>query len=1072
MSSQLSDEKNPDLQNRKSQDDGNDVFSQGSQDEGDRDKPETEQEISVEQSDEKQVEEMNALHQEKEKEQVLQDLESDSLSHSNAEKMSDRDRSVDELNSIIEEKENNDNNGENFAFEENDNKEGENYDNASELDLKVNAIHAENEQKCADAFVEEKLPALPKDETFNDIAFKEETPPTETKNTNEVETLVGNAQRSDTESNEGGDKESGQHGEIIETRDIKDNDNKNSSTDKKEDELIKIEPELEVKGESKMESQSESELKLKSEMEMESEMEPESGPEKELDEQGLNQKSIPEDNGSEKINHFNEPSDNTAITTTLNGEIVNHPDSIGKKYDLGKSSIDDMDVDMHIETSEENKEEKEKEKEKEKENEKEKEKEKDDDDDNDDEAFADAKGSQKYEMEELRQEAGEDEILKQIQVDDPSFDAGLAIDDKLKEESNAEDNTAKKVSQDADLNNEEPSSQTHRNEPTTQSNSVNIVSQVKQEPDDQPSLNMSAKETATATTTGGGATKPEPTKEAKSMSMETDDIEVQVEDEDEESEEEVIEDNTEEPAKEAPKYKQTHLIVIPSYASWFNMKKIHKIEKESLPEFFDSTHPSKSPKLYANYRNFMINAYRLNPNEFLTLTSCRRNLVGDVGTLMRVHRFLNKWGLINYQVRPQFKPGYALEKAPNGSSVELPYTGDYHVKFDTPRGLFPFDTSRIPPERVDVSKLRKLLQINNSHTSPTMSDNNGENRKHSATDDIPDDVKQPLKKKKKKQDDDGWTVDEYSKLVNAVKTYKNDWYQIADAVGSNKTPQQCVLKFLKMPLEDKFDPARYDVKAIAELLKFSSNYPVNSVDNPVLANLVFMTRIVDSEVAKVASEAASKAMDESMKQKVTEVYGDKEEKKASEGESTTGNKDTILEQNGHRGRDPDEKDAMAATFGIVGARSHLFACYEEREMNKISANIINHELAKVETKLSKIEELEKIYERERQNLAKQVESNFMDRLALTKSTIGVIKKLEEACNLLESRSEGKPDEVRSLIDDAKVLLYKPTKQSLEEIHTKSSDDTSLVSKSNADYQNDDYKPLSLTSPQTFRVWAP
>ena len=39
---------------------------------------------------------------------------------------------------------------------------------------------------------------------------------------------------------------------------------------------------------------------------------------------------------------------------------------------------------------------------------------------------------------------------------------------------------------------------------------------------------------------------------------------------------------------------------------------------------------------------------------------------------------------------------------PNGQSMDLPYTGDYHVKFDTPRGLFPFDTSRIPVERVDV----------------------------------------------------------------------------------------------------------------------------------------------------------------------------------------------------------------------------------------------------------------------------------------------------------------------------------------------------------------------------------
>lgn len=118
------------------------------------------------------------------------------------------------------------------------------------------------------------------------------------------------------------------------------------------------------------------------------------------------------------------------------------------------------------------------------------------------------------------------------------------------------------------------------------------------------------------------------------------------------------------------------------------MKKIHQIEQESLPEFFGSKHPSKSPKIYVNYRNFMINAYRLNPNEFLTLTSCRRNLVGDVGTLMRVHRFLNKWGLINYQVKPQFKPGYAVEKLPNGQLVGLPYTGDFHVKYDTLEDYF------------------------------------------------------------------------------------------------------------------------------------------------------------------------------------------------------------------------------------------------------------------------------------------------------------------------------------------------------------------------------------------------
>jgi SWI/SNF related-matrix-associated actin-dependent regulator of chromatin subfamily C len=46
----------------------------------------------------------------------------------------------------------------------------------------------------------------------------------------------------------------------------------------------------------------------------------------------------------------------------------------------------------------------------------------------------------------------------------------------------------------------------------------------------------------------------------------------------------------------------------------------------------------------------MVNTYRLNPGEYLTVTACRRNLAGDVGAIMRVHGFLEQWGLINYQV--------------------------------------------------------------------------------------------------------------------------------------------------------------------------------------------------------------------------------------------------------------------------------------------------------------------------------------------------------------------------------------------------------------------------------------
>ena len=95
---------------------------------------------------------------------------------------------------------------------------------------------------------------------------------------------------------------------------------------------------------------------------------------------------------------------------------------------------------------------------------------------------------------------------------------------------------------------------------------------------------------------------------------------------------------------------QTHSIILPSYSTWFDMHTIHNIEKKSLAEFFNGRNRSKTPAVYKDYRDFMINTYRLNPIEYLTVTACRRNLAGDVCAIMRVHSFLEQWGLINYQV--------------------------------------------------------------------------------------------------------------------------------------------------------------------------------------------------------------------------------------------------------------------------------------------------------------------------------------------------------------------------------------------------------------------------------------
>ncbi|RCI10996.1 hypothetical protein L249_5415 [Ophiocordyceps polyrhachis-furcata BCC 54312] len=140
---------------------------------------------------------------------------------------------------------------------------------------------------------------------------------------------------------------------------------------------------------------------------------------------------------------------------------------------------------------------------------------------------------------------------------------------------------------------------------------------------------------------------------------------------------------------------QTHAIVLPSYSTWFDMNVIHDIERKAMAEFFNSRNRSKTPSVYKDYRDFMINTYRLNPAEYLTVTACRRNLAGDVCAIMRVHAFVEQWGLINYQVI-SVTISYDVDSEQRPSHVGPPFTGHFKIICDTPRGLQTWQPSADP----------------------------------------------------------------------------------------------------------------------------------------------------------------------------------------------------------------------------------------------------------------------------------------------------------------------------------------------------------------------------------------
>ncbi|KAG6849969.1 hypothetical protein H0H93_003158 [Arthromyces matolae] len=502
---------------------------------------------------------------------------------------------------------------------------------------------------------------------------------------------------------------------------------------------------------------------------------------------------------------------------------------------------------------------------------------------------------------------------------------------------------------------------------------------------------------------------------------------------------------------------QTHEVIIPSYSAWFNMAQIHAVEQRALPEFFNSRNRSKTPAIYKDYRDFMINTYRLRPTEYLTVTACRRNLAGDVCAIMRVHAFLEQWGLINYQVDPESRP----------ASLAPPFTGHFRIILDTPRGLQSMHpgtrpthpsvangassgpASAIPASlelrnniyqttskaskqlsSSEASSLANTAATNGSATSPSYScDTCGADctsvRYHS------------LKDKKYtlcspcyldgrfpstmfsgdfvKLTQTGtvtpfggaadWTDEETLRLLEGIEMYDDDWTKIEEHVGTRNS-QQCIQRFLELPIEDPYLHSEGDMGA----LRFG-RIPFEHADNPVMSVVAFLAGVVGPSVAAEAAKTALGALtkDEEVSDEKTgsgeAVNGGEEGEKdddkmdedavdedvAAKAESATpAPSSAIINGSGKSApKIPHSKVARAAGLALNASAkaAQSLADAEDAHIKSSLAQLIKLTLTKLDVKMQAFEELEAVLEDERKSLEGE-------RLKLVAERTGLIKTLE------------------------------------------------------------------------------
>ena len=124
-------------------------------------------------------------------------------------------------------------------------------------------------------------------------------------------------------------------------------------------------------------------------------------------------------------------------------------------------------------------------------------------------------------------------------------------------------------------------------------------------------------------------------------------------------------------------------------------------------------------------------------------------MAGDVCAIMRVHAFLEQWGLINYQVDIDARP----------TVMGPPPTSHFHILADTPAGLQPINHTKTP----QPSAARTMMDLDGKRvdkTAAAASDKDG-----AAGKDKEDKKSEEGSKKMEIGTDFGLKTDQYDKRV-------------------------------------------------------------------------------------------------------------------------------------------------------------------------------------------------------------------------------------------------------------------------------------------------------------------
>lgn len=285
--------------------------------------------------------------------------------------------------------------------------------------------------------------------------------------------------------------------------------------------------------------------------------------------------------------------------------------------------------------------------------------------------------------------------------------------------------------------------------------------------------------------------------------------------------------------------------------------------------------------------------------------------------------------------------------------------------------------------------------------------------------------------------DRDWDEESVKKLLEGIQKFQTDWLRVAQYVG-NKTPEQCILRFLQLPIEDAY----LQSQSGEELgpLKYAPHLPFSKADNPVMSTIAFLAGLVDPKTVK---KMTSRAID-SVKQE--------RETLSAEGDNYV-------------------KEGSEIALASIGLRSHVFATNEERQMTALAHDMVQTQMKKINLKLKLLGTMEKSLEMEKKALQKQQEDVFIQRLSLAKHSQTLTAKIQQCLDDHDDK-----EKLQAHLNAIKEMQAHPARISIGKSQSSSKSAVNGSSQeqafsSTSDLNEPFVKPVSVDAPQSYRYWS-